>query len=81
MCTLRIKLIKMSVKNLTLRQLGDKRGNDHGDENIVQNLRKTTHRNLGSSCSSAAEMNPTRNHKGAGWIPDLAQWVKDPALP
>ena len=33
-----------------------------------------------SSCCSAAETNPTRNHEVSRSIPGLTQWVKDPAL-
>ena len=33
-----------------------------------------------SSCRGAAETNLTRNHEVEGSIPDLVQWVKNPAL-
>ena len=36
---------------------------------------------LGSSCRGIVETNPTRNHKVAGLIPGLTQWVKDLMLP
>ena len=41
---------------------------------LLKNLNRSSHR-------GAVEMNPTRNHKVAGSIPVLAQWVKDLVLP
>ena len=38
-------------------------------------------KNSWSSHHGAVETNLTRNHKVAGLIPGLTQWVKDPVLP
>ena len=44
------------------------------------NISNLNHRESEFHCGSAI-MNPTSDHEDKGWIPGLAQWVEDPALP
>ena len=56
--------------NFTERQWGN---------NVKEPLRTAVY--LGVPMMAQWLTNPTRNHEVADWIPGLAQWVKDPALP
>ena len=44
-------------------------------ENLIENEKK------GVPIVEQWLTNPNRNHEGAGLIPALAQWIKDPAMP
>ena len=48
---------------------------------LEEEIIKAKEIDTGSSLHGAAEMNLTRIHEDVGWIPGLAQWVGDPALP
>ena len=45
---------------------------------MEKSIKKNVHQ---SSLRSSAETNLTSIHEDTGWIPGLAQWVKDLALP
>ena len=49
--------------------------------NYSSNLRNSNQNCSGSSLCSSAVTKPPSIQEDAGWIPGLAQWVKDPALP
>ena len=48
---------------------------------IKTTARKLRIHSMASSRCGSLVTNPTSIHEVSGWIPGLAQWVKDPALP
>ena len=71
------------VQNQTqgsMEQNREPRGKPRHLPSINRQQRRQEHK-MGSSCRGTAEMNLSRDHKVMGSIPDLAQWVKDLALP
>ena len=51
------------------------------DFSVNKKTVKLLEKKTGVSVAAQWLMNPTRNHEVVGSIPDLTQWVKDPALP
>ena len=61
------------------RRKGERERKKRKEKQASKQAKRKKEKEMSSRCGTV-ERNLTRNNEGAGSIPDLARWVKDPAL-